>query len=203
PSRQDLDEEVGKLIDHLGPLAGNPLLAELRDSLGGLRGQLRALPVGYVAEERLQDFEQRLTGDLAEDLHKLRGVATPAPITLADLPPDLRERYVSPGGKWLLRVFARDSLWDFPPLEQFTEKIRAVDPEATGKPFGTVEGLKAMKNGLTRAGLYAFAVIVLVLVVDFRGLKHTLIALTPLVLGVVLSLGVLGLCGVSLNPANM
>ena len=35
-----------------------------------------------------------------------------------------------------------------------------VDPEATGKPFGTVEGLKAMKNGLQRAGLYALLVIV-------------------------------------------
>ena len=63
-----------------------------------------------------------------------------------DLPEDLRERYVGPNGKWLLRVFAKDGLWDFGPLEHFTEVVRTVDPEATGKPFGTVEGLKAMKK---------------------------------------------------------
>jgi uncharacterized protein len=78
-----------------------------------------------------------------------------------------------------------------------------VDPDATGKPFGTVEGLKAMKDGLQRAGLYAFLVIAAVLFIDFRNLKNTLIALTPLVMGVLLTLGVLGLFGVPLNPANM
>jgi predicted RND superfamily exporter protein len=103
----------------------------------------------------------------------------------------------------LLRVFARDDLWDFEPLEQFTKKIQEIDSEATGKPFGTAQGLKAMKNGLERAGLYAFAVILLVLWLDFRGLRNTLLALTPLVVGVLLSLGVLGLLGLPLNPANM
>ena len=47
------------------------------------------------------------------------------------------------------------SRWSTSPRRSAT-----VDPEATGKPFGTVEGLKAMKNGLQRAGLYAFLVIV-------------------------------------------
>src|SRR5207249_469499 len=100
-------------------------------------------------------------------------------------------------------VFAKDSLWDFEPLEHFTRQIKAIDPEATGKPFGTVEGLKAMKNGLERAGVYALLVIVAILFLDFRGLRHTLLALMPLALGVLLSLGVMGLFGVPLNPANM
>src|SRR5207249_2478113 len=74
---------------------------------------------------------------------------------------------------------------------------------ATGKPFATVEGLKAMKNGFQRAGIYALIVIALVLLVDFRTPRNTLIALTPLVMGVILSLGIMGLFGVPLNPANM
>ena len=67
---------------------------------------------------------------------------------------------------WLLRVFAKDCLWDFEPLEHFTQQIARVDPEATGKPFSTVEGLRAMKDGFQRAGLYALLVIVAVLFVD-------------------------------------
>ncbi len=156
-----------------------------------------------LSEERLQDFEERLAGDLAEDLHRLRDVATPQPIVLNDLPAALRERYVGKSGKWLLRVFARQCLWDFEPLENFTREIQTVDPEATGKPFGTVEGLKAMKDGLQRAGLYAFGVIALVLLIDFRRPGATLLALLPLLMAVLFSLGVLGLCGLPLNPANM
>ena len=60
-----------------------------------------------------------------------------------------------------------------------------------------------MKNGFQRAGLYALLVIVLVLLLDFRSLRHTLIALAPLALGVLLTLGIMGLFGVPLNPANM
>jgi uncharacterized protein len=211
PSSADIRAELERLLDQLQPFVVPvtrgaqpvPLLADLRCSLAALYKQMVEMSATPLVEERLKDFEQRLAGDLAEDLHRLRDVATPQAITTADLPPDLRERYVGASGKWLLRVFARDCLWDFGPLEHFTQQVRAVDPEATGKPFGTVEGLRAMKHGLQRAGYYAFAVIAVVLLLDFRRPGRTLLALLPLVLGVLLTLGVLGLLGVALNPANM
>ncbi|HTU19797.1 MAG TPA: MMPL family transporter [Gemmataceae bacterium] len=211
PNSQHLQNRLTTLAETLQPLAASacnargeptPLLIELRESVWSLYRQMLLLPTATV-ETRLQEFEQRLAGDLAEDLHRLREVATPERIELADLPPALRDRYVGRNGKWLLRVFARESLWEFPQLEKFTREIHAVDPTATGKPFGTVEGLRAMKNGLQRAGIYAFLVIVAVLWIDFRSWKQTAIAVAPLVLAVILSLGILGLFGVPLNPANM
>ena len=70
-----------------------------------------------------------------------RGV-DPAPIALADLPPNLCvERYVGRSGKWLLRVFAKDGLWDFGRWSNSPRRCKPSIPEATGKPFGTVEGL--------------------------------------------------------------
>jgi uncharacterized protein len=211
PSSQTLLTCLNSLVVRLQPLAGSAcgadgkpttLLTDLRESAWSLHRQILLLPAETV-EKRLQEFEQRLAGDLAEDLHRLREVATPQPIALADLPTAFRDRYVGKSGKWLLRVFARQSLWEFPELEQFTQQIQAVDPSATGKPFGTVEGLRSMKNGLQRAGIYAFLVIVAVLWIDFRSWKRTAVAVAPLVLAVVFSLGILGLFGVPLNPANM
>ena len=218
---------IRRQLDHL-PRRGKPIahprpdvaalredLADVRAALArcmGKRELLRAMTdlEGALAKQPaersaacLQAFDQRLAEDLAENLHHLRDCSTPVPITVAELPPALRERYIGASGAWLLRVFAREGLWDFEPLEHFTQTVRAVDPEATGKPFGTIEGLRAMKNGLIRAGLYAFAVIVLVLWLDFRNLRNTLLALLPLVLGVLCTLGVLGLLGLALNPANM
>ncbi len=211
PGCHDLLTSLDNLAEKLQPLAdsacgsdGKPttLLTNLRESVWNLYTQILLLPAATV-EKRLQEFEQRLAGDLAEDLHRLREVAAPEPITLADLPSAFRDRYVGKSGKWLLRVFARQSLWEFPQLEQFTQEIHAVDPTATGKPFSTVEGLRSMKNGLQRAGIYAFLVIVAVLWLDFRSWKRTAVAVAPLVLAVIFSLGILGLFGVPLNPANM
>jgi hopanoid biosynthesis associated RND transporter like protein HpnN len=213
PVRQGIEKLVGRDLSsaskdaqllRLLDVAESPpaLLATLEEELSGLRDRLALLPAAE-ASTRLQGFERRVVADLAEDLHRLRDVATPSPIRLEDLPPDLRERYVGKSGQWLLRVFARDCLWDFEPLEHFTRRIQEIDPAATGKPFSTVEGLKAMKNGLERAGGYALVVIVVVLALDFRNPRHVLIALTPLAMGVAGAMGIMGLAGFQLNPANM
>jgi hopanoid biosynthesis associated RND transporter like protein HpnN len=205
PNPSDLEAELNCLIGQLQPLADaspQPLLGELRRSLLALRRCLGETPTSAAAR-RLQDLEQRLATDLAEDLHRLREVSTPATITLADLPTDLRERYIGKSGKWLLRVFGKESLWDYGPLAHFVDRIHSVDAEATGKPFSTLEGLRAMKNGFLWAGIYALGAIVAVLLADFRTLRHTLVALAPLGMGMIMTLGVMGLCGWPLNPANM
>lgn len=181
---------------------GESVFAEFRPRLHGLLVRLESLGAEDAAR-RLQEYDRRLVGDLLEGLHRLREVAEPRSIGLDDLPAALRERYVSPNGQWLLRVFARDCLWDFEPLERFVRQVAAVDAEATGKPFTTREGLAAMKEGFQWAAVYALGAIVLVLLLDFRSVRHTLMALAPLAIGVVLSLGVMGYCGVPLNPANM
>jgi hypothetical protein len=206
PNAQALKTELDCLNLQLQPLADvnpQPLLADLRKTLVALRLKLDTVASRANVNDLLRRFEQQLTRDLAEDLHRLRDVTTPIPIAMADLPPELRTRYVGKTGKWLLRVFAKECLWDYGPLAHFVNATRTVDPEATGKPFTTLEGLRAMKSGFQWAGLYALVAIVLVLLADFRDPRHTLLALTPLAIGVVMSLGVMGLFGLPLNPANM
>jgi hopanoid biosynthesis associated RND transporter like protein HpnN len=201
----DLQREINFLIGALAPqslVSPQPVLSHLVRSLAELRDH-PALRAGAAARQRLGEFGQRLAGDLLEDLHRLRDVATPAAIQLADLPPALRERFVGAGGAWLVQAYAKDGLWDIGPLEQFVRQARTVDPEATGKPFGTLEGLKGMQRGFAWAGAYALAVIAVVLWLDFRTVRHTLLALAPLAVGAVATLGVMGLLGVPLNPANM
>jgi hopanoid biosynthesis associated RND transporter like protein HpnN len=156
-----------------------------------------------VINHQLKQYDQLMTRDLAEDLHRLRDVSTPKRIVLDDLPTNLRERYIGQNGKWLVRIFSKDCLWDFGPLEKFVQQVRTVDPEGTGKPFTTLEGLKAMRNGFLWAGVYALIAMVLVLLLDFGRLKHTLVALLPLAMGMIATLGFMAMFGFSLNPANM
>lgn len=179
------------------------LLPTLAQECRLLGEQIASTPDVSSARRALQEFDERISQDLCDNLHQLREVSHPEPITLADYPPSLKERHIGKSGTWLVRVFARDCLWEFEPLEKFCQAVRTVDPDATGKVFGTVEGLKAMKNGLERAGLYALAVIALILWIDFRSLAGMLLALMPLLVGVVCSVGLIMLLGMPLNPANM
>ncbi len=168
----------------------------------GVVQAIHATPT-LLAKHQLQQFDAWMTRDLADDLHRLHDVSTPTPIRLDDLPASLRERYLGKNGKWLVRVFSKDCLWNFEPLANFIQQVRTVDPEATGKPFTTLEGLKAMQSGFLWAGVYALIVMFVVLLLDFGRLKHTLVALLPLGMGMIATLGIMALCGFSLNPANM
>src|SRR5207247_2353341 len=62
---------------------------------------------------------------------------------------------------------------------------------------------KAMRNGFLWAGIYALIAMVIVLLIDFGRVKHTLVALLPLAMGLIASLGFMALFGFKLNPANM
>jgi hopanoid biosynthesis associated RND transporter like protein HpnN len=156
----------------------------------------------YVAN-RLRFFDQHMAADLAGELQQLKSVSHPAPITFDDVPVELRERYRGKNGEYLVRAFAKESLWDYVALKRFTTAANSVDPESTGKAFRTLEGLRAMKVGFEWASLYALIAIVFVMWIDTRRVKDLLLGLFPLVIGMVLTFGVMGLCGVSLNPANM
>jgi hopanoid biosynthesis associated RND transporter like protein HpnN len=202
PNPEALQRQVAEVLVGLSRSGPRPALAGLVEGLLDLNNAIGRAGAEGTAR-RLQRFEELMARDLADDLHRLRDVADPRPVTVADLPACLRERYVGRTGKWLLRVFGKDSLWEYDKLNRFVRAIRRVDPEATGEPFGTLECLKAMKSGFEWAGVYAFLAIFGVLLLDFRTLKHTLVSLAPLAMGIIAALGVMGLCGVALNPANM
>ncbi len=202
PEPAALRASVAEAMAALLPWAGRDgisLCNEVRASLEQLLTRLNDGGGGDV----LRDFEERMAGDLLADLYRLRDVSSPERITLADIPAPLRERFIGRNGYWKLQAFAKDDLWNFEPLEHFVKQVRTVDSEATGKPFSTVEGLTAMKNEFLRAGLYAFVAIVVVLAVDFRNVRRTLTAVAPLLMGMTFALGIMGLFGVPLNPANM
>jgi hopanoid biosynthesis associated RND transporter like protein HpnN len=205
PALDKLPHSSGSDPDSVKELAGKAIrLAGAESPLGrSALGLIAAVDASPAARERLRDFDRRLALDLATELHQLQTVAHPVPITLDDVPAELRERYIGSGGEYLVRAFARDSLWDYGALQRFTVAANEADPEATGKAYRTLEGLRQMKIGFEWAALYALIAIMIVLLFDMRGPKELALGLFPLGIGVLLTLGVMGLFGIPLNPANM
>jgi hopanoid biosynthesis associated RND transporter like protein HpnN len=151
----------------------------------------------------LAGFQQAAAGDLLTRMHALQAVSDPEPPRLEDLPPSLVDRFVSSSGKQLLKIYGRGDIWDFEALKKFVHEVRSVDPRVTGHPLQAYEASLEMKRSYEEAALYSAIVILIVLWFDFRNLTHSFLAVLPLVAGMLQTLGIMGLVGIPLNPANL
>jgi uncharacterized protein len=153
--------------------------------------------------ERLHGFDCALATALHGELQRLQAISDPTPPRLDELPAAFRERYLGSNGEYLVRGLCNRDLWQFDELAAFTTAAERADPKATGKAFRTVEGLRTMKAGFLKAGLFALVVIVIVLTLDLRSLRGVLLGLFPLVVGAGTTAGLMGWLGIPLNPANL
>ena len=102
-----------------------------------------------------------------------------------------------------MQVYSKANIWDVGPMGQFVHDVRSVDPEATGNPLQVYEASRQMKRSFEQAAWYALLVIIPVVLFDFRRLNHTLLAALPMGVGLLQTLGLMGLLDIPLNPANM
>ena len=167
-----------------------------------LRDMLRQIPPDEYTR-RVRQYQQTMAGDLLARLQMLQAVSTPEPPQLADLPESVATRFVGKTGRYLMQVYSKANIWDVGPMGQFVRDVRSVDPEATGNPLQVYEASRHMKRSFEQAAWYALLVIIPVVLLDFRRLNHTLLAALPMGMGMLQTLGLMGLLDIPLNPANM
>jgi hypothetical protein len=160
------------------------------------------MPVADV-QSALATFQQELRGDLADKLAILQRNLQAQPVTIQDLPPELRARYVGKTGKFRLFVFPREDVWEPQPLARFVRDLQTVDADALGAPVTNFEYMETIKEGYSKASVYAMSGIVFLTFLMFRGALSTLLALVPLLVGSVWTLGMMVLFGVQFNMANL
>jgi len=194
--------QLGQLVAVLGQATADTRQGAQAASLAGLGELLQRLPPEELMR-RASDFQQRAAADLYTQLCALREAANPEPPTLNDLPESLVTRFVGHTGKFLMKIYAKNDIWDLAARERFVRDIRSVDREATGNPLQVYEASRHMKRAYELAALYALVAIVLFLFVEFRNISYTLLALLPLAVGVVQMFGLMGLLNIPLNSANM
>lgn len=127
--------------------------------------RLEQLPLGQQVE-LLARYQYAMLTSLREQFLALSRVSSPAPVVPADLPAAVRERFLSPQGDWLVKVFPARQVWDEQPLEEFVTAVRTVDPEVTGTPLQNYEAARQIRDSYLDAAVYALAIICLVLLVD-------------------------------------
>jgi hopanoid biosynthesis associated RND transporter like protein HpnN len=159
------------------------------------------------AAARLADFERLFFSDLRDKWELFSGYVNSAldlpPPTLANLPQEVRQRFISPQGTFLLRVFPSQDIWNFGPLKVFVKTLWSVDPNAVGDPVLLYVFTLGFKNACLKAAGLALLAITVMLLLMFRSWKMTLLALLPLIVGTGLTLNLMWLLGIPFNQANV
>jgi hopanoid biosynthesis associated RND transporter like protein HpnN len=146
---------------------------------------------------------QALLEGLPMTLDRLRLLLSAGPVTLADLPKDLRDTWVAPDGQAKLTVFPKGNAADNAVVERFVDAVRAVAPHATGTAVTIQESSRTIVGAFLTAGILATAMIALLLAIALRRVVDVLMALTPLLLAGLLTLATTIVIGLPINFANI
>jgi predicted RND superfamily exporter protein len=159
------------------------------------------------AIQRLNEYGRFFFSDLRHTWDLFRGYVdsglTAKPPTLADLPQPVRQRFISPEGTYLLRVFPSEDTWNFGPLKKFVHSLWSVDPNTVGDPVLLYSFTLGFRNSILWAAGLALLAITVMLVLLFRSLKMAMLALIPLVAGTGLTMNLMWLLDLPFNQANV
>ena len=131
-------------------------------------------------------------------------MANPEKIGLLDLPSGIKDQYVGKSEKnYLVSIFPKRNVWDIDFLKRYSGELAAVDQRATGIPpiFNTLMDEIGEDGG--KATKLAILVIFIVLLIDFRNLKKVVLAMIPLVVGVLWMVGIMELTGLQITLLNI
>jgi uncharacterized protein len=124
-------------------------------------------------------------------------------ITLADIPPDIKERWLSKDGWYRIQILPKKDLNDLTNLKEFITDVQAVEPNTTDLPIMYWESMKEVLSAFKQAIIIALIAITVLLFAIRRNLTDTLLVMTPLLLAGLFTMASTVLIGTPINFANI
>ena len=216
-------DAAGILGATLSPPAISPApdAAALRQSAHTLADKLQAVLPKLAADDPLRaiasDLGRLQTADdatllaaqsallrfLPIQLDRLRTALAAKPVTLADVPADLKRNWMLPDGRARIQVLPRSSVNDSHAIRHFVDVVSDVLPDATGSAVWIVRSAQTIIHAFSIAALSALGAIAVILIIALRRPIDVGLVMAPLTISSLLTVVVLRSCGISLNFANI
>jgi hopanoid biosynthesis associated RND transporter like protein HpnN len=177
-------------------------LARLAQDIGRLVAKLRQSDP-ETAAATLTLLQRQVYRDFVASFQRLQGNLNPRTIGLDDVPPEIRRKFVSERGRFLLQIHPAVNIWDRDGAGRFVSALRTVDPEVTGTPIITHEAILLMERAYKQGTLYAIVLVSGLTYLMLRRVKETLLALLPLSLGLVWTMGLMYVFDLKFNLGNV
>jgi hopanoid biosynthesis associated RND transporter like protein HpnN len=150
-----------------------------------------------------EEAERVLVSPLVTTLRQVRSLLTAEPVTIEMLPQSLVRRWVSADGLNRVEVAPSGDGNDNATLERFVAAVRAIAPDAAGKPVFVIEAAATIVKAFIQAAIWSVASIALILFITLRRWSHVALTLVPLLVAIVVTLEVCVVIGLQLNFANI
>jgi hypothetical protein len=177
-------------------------LAALRDDITQLVGKLRKTDRA-TSEPALTVLQRQVYRDFVTSFQRLQSNLAPRAVGLPDVPPEIKRKFVSDAGRFLLQIHPAVNIWERDGAERFVSQLRQVDPEITGTPVITYEAILRMERAYKQGTIYGLILVVALTALTLRRVRETLLALVPLSLGVAWTAGLMYLFDLKLNLGNV
>jgi hypothetical protein len=148
-------------------------------------------------------LSQNMVGSLPDQLNDFALAVAPEEVSVANLPPTLRDRMLSPEGRARIEVFPKGKVEQSAVLDAFVDSVQAIDPGAVGYAGSLVGWGRVTVEALRHALLGAVGLGAIFLLVLWRNPWDTLLAFFPLGLAALFICALLVLVGQPFNFANV
>jgi hypothetical protein len=197
--------ELQRRLDIFATEAGDKLPTDLKDLRAKTAALLKTLKTvdREVAEPALSHLQSQLYRDFTSKFFDLQRNLNPRPVVLADVPEEIQRKFIGQRGDFLLQIHPRVDIWEREGARTFVRELRSVDPDVTGAPIITYEAIGYMERAYYQGTIYAFLAVGILSFLMIRRVKETLLALLPLVLGLLWTMGLMRVFGIQFNMANV
>ena len=110
---------------------------------------------------------------------------------------------MSKNGLYAIEIFPKKDIWERKNQEEFISEIRSICPDVTGSPVQLYEYTSLLKNSYIKAAWYSLAAILILLYLRFRRITYVILALIPVLVGMIWLIGCMVIYGIPFNPANI
>ncbi|HMB33007.1 MAG TPA: MMPL family transporter [Methylomirabilota bacterium] len=197
--------ELERRLDIFATEGGDKLPADLKDLRAKTKALIKKLRTAdrEVAEPALTHLQSQLYRDFTSKFFDLQRNLNPRPVGLADVPEELQRKFIGSRGDFLIQIHPRVDIWEREGARTFVQELRSVDPNVTGAPIITYEAIGYMERAYYQGTLYAFAAVGVLSYLMIRRVRETLLALLPLVLALLWTIGLMRVFGIQFNMANV
>ncbi|MFQ5830922.1 MAG: MMPL family transporter [Candidatus Methylomirabilia bacterium] len=201
-SLKTLKRRLDLAVAEAGPDGPGEEIESIRSEIASLIEQLRDADP-KLARPALNLFHAQLYRDFVKKFYDFQRNLTPRPVTLDDVPNELGRKFVGRSGRFLIRIHPEVDIWDRDGAQRFVSDLRSVDPDVTGSPVITYEAIRLMETAYFQGTIFAFIVVSVLAALLLRRLRETLLALTPLLLGTLWTVGLMRVFGLQFTLANV
>ncbi|PRP90561.1 putative membrane protein YdgH [Enhygromyxa salina] len=216
PSPAALAKQVLGVVDALDELGfaaeqggrDTASITAARQAFSDLRTRLETTPVAE-ATATLSELEQQMATLMGPAWATARAVAARGRWVPSDLPDLFERRFVAGDGSGRIALYVypagdvTSGVNSNAPARRFTEELESVDPHAAGQGVSLYHHNVMILDGFKRASFFSLCLVVVLLLLDFANLRKSLLALSPVLIGMGWMVGVFALVGLRLNVATI